>query len=141
MSEELKNKFRRAIEEAWNNGNTDAWAEVYAADYVHHRPPFADIEGLEAGKQDVVDTFTTFSDNEFTIHEIVMEGNTSVIRYTWRAKHPGQSSDIPNSSTGKEVTMMGCAVSHWANGKVIEEWEFSDYLGYNTQLGVIPPIE
>jgi predicted ester cyclase len=141
MSEELKNKFRRANEEAWNKGNTDAMDEVYAADFVYHRPPFADIEGLEAGKQDVVDTFKAWSDIEFTIHEIVMEGNTTVTRYTWRGKRLGQNPDLPNMIIGKEVILVGCAVSHWANGKVIEEWEFSDYLGYYTQLGVIPPIE
>lgn len=136
MSEELKNKFRRVNEEAWNKGNTDSMDEVYAADFIYHRPPFADIEGLEANKQDAADTFAAFSDIEFTIHEMVMEGNTTFTRFTWRAKHKGQY-----PSTSKEVTLVGCAVSHWANGKVIEEWEFSDYLGYYTQLGVIPPIE
>ena len=66
--------------------------ELYAVDYVHHRPPFADIKGLEAGKQDVADTFTAFSDIEFTIYEIVMEGNTTVTRFTWQAKRTGQIS-------------------------------------------------
>jgi predicted ester cyclase len=110
--------------------------ELYAADFVYHRPPFTDIKGLEAGKQYIADTFTAFSDIEFTIHEMVMEGNTTFTWFTWKAKHTGQS-----LSTSKEVTLVGCAVSHWANGKVIEEWEFSDYLGYYTQLGVIPPME
>ena len=27
-----------------------------------------------------------------------------------------------------------------ANGKVVEEWEYSDYLGFLMQLGVIPPL-
>jgi len=141
MSEVLKNKLRRAIEETWNKGNTDAWDELYSADFVCHRPPFADIEGLEANKQDVADTFTVFSDIEFTIHEMVIEGNTTVTRYTWRAKRTGQYPGLSNSPIGKEVILVGCAVNHWANGKVIDEWEFSDYLGYYTQLGVIPPIE
>jgi predicted ester cyclase len=136
MSEELKKEFRRVLEESWNKGNTDGMNELYAADFVYHRPPFADIKGLEAGKQDVADTFTAFSDIEFTIHEMVMEGNTTFTWFTWKAKHTGQY-----PSTSKEVILVGCAVSHWANGKVIEEWEFSDYLGYYTQLGVIPPIE
>jgi predicted ester cyclase len=141
MSEELKSKFRRSIEEAWNKGNTDTWDEFFAADFVCHRPPFTDIKGLEANKQDVANTFTVFSDIEFTIHEMVMEGNTTVTRYTWRAKRTGQYPGIPISPIGKEVIMIGCAVSHWENGKVIEEWEFSDYLGYYTHLGVIPPLE
>jgi len=55
-------------------------------------------------------------------------------------EHTGQSPTLPIPPTGVEVTLVGCNVSHWANGKIIEEWEFSDYLGLLTQLGVIPPL-
>ena len=140
MSEELKAKFRKAIEEGWNKGNLDAWDEFYAADYVHHRPPLEVFDSLEAEKQSVANTLKAFSNSEITIHEIVMEGNMSAWRWTWKAKHTGQSPSLPIPPTGKEVTLVGCNVSHWANGKVIEEWEFSDYLGFLMQLGVIPPL-
>ena len=140
MSEELKARFRRALEEGWNKGNLDAWDEVYAADYIHYRPPLAVFESLEAEKQDVANTLKAFSGSEITIHEIVMEGNTTATRWTWRARHTGQSPRLGIPPTGKEVTLVGCNVSHWANGKIIEEWEFSDYLGLLTQLGVIPPL-
>lgn len=69
-----------------------------------------------------------------------MEGNTTVMRFTWRAKHTGEYPYLPNPPTGKEVILEGCDVYHWANGKVIEVWEFSDYLGLFTQLGAIPPL-
>ena len=140
MSEELKAKFRKAIEAGWNKGNLDAWDEFYAADYVHHRPPLEVFDSLEAEKQSVANTLKAFSNSEITIHEIVMEGNMSAWRWTWQAKHTGQSPSLPIPPTGKEVTLVGCNVSHWANGKVIEEWEFSDYLGFLMQLGVIPPL-
>ena len=29
----------------------------------------------------------------------------------------------------------------WDNGKIIEEWEYGDYLGILQQLGVVPPLE
>ncbi len=140
MSEELKAKFQHALEEGWNKGNLDAWDEVYAANYVHHRPPLAVFESLEAEKQSVAKTLQAFSDSQITIHEIVVEGNTTATRWTWRAKHTGLSSSLQIPPTGKEVILVGCNVSHWANGKVIEEWEFSDYLGLLMQLGVIPPM-
>ena len=140
MSEELKAKFRKAIEAGWNKGNLDAWDEFYAADYVHHRPPLEVFDSLEVEKQSVANTLKAFSNSEITIHEIVMEGNMSAFRWTWLAKHTGQSPSLPIPPTGKEVTLVGCNVSHWANGKVIEEWEFSDYLGFLMQLGVIPPL-
>jgi predicted ester cyclase len=58
-----------------------------------------------------------------------MEGDTTAWWWTWRAKHTGQSPNLPIPATGKGVTLVGCNVSHWANGKIVEEWEYSDYLG------------
>ena len=52
--EDLETKIRWAGEEAWHKGNVDAFGEVYAEDYVWHRPPLPDIKGLEAAKQSVV---------------------------------------------------------------------------------------
>jgi predicted ester cyclase len=140
MSEELKTKLRRAIEEGWNKGNLDAWDEVYAADYVHNRPPLAVFRSLEDEKQSVAATLSAYSESHITIHEMVMEGDITMWRWTWQARHTGQSPDLPIPPTGKEVTLVGCNVSRWANGKVVEEWEYSDYLGFLMQLGVIPPL-
>ena len=47
-AEDLKARIRQAALEAWRDGNLDALDDVYAADYVFHRPPFADEQGLEA---------------------------------------------------------------------------------------------
>jgi len=140
MSEELGSKLRWALEEGWNKGNLDAWNKVYAADYVHHRPPFGDFESLEAEKQFVAGTLSAFTESQFTIHEMIAEGNTTVTRWTWRAKHTGQSPTLPFPPTGKQVTLVGCLVSRWGDGKIVEEWEYSDYLGFLQQLGVIPSL-
>jgi hypothetical protein len=43
-------------------------------------------------------------------------------------------------TTGKEVTLEGCVVIHVTNGKVTEEWEYSDDLGLLQQLGIVPPL-
>jgi hypothetical protein len=34
---------------------------------------------------------------------------------------------------------MGCNASRWANGKIVEGWEYSDHLGFLMQLVIIPP--
>lgn len=140
MAAELKAKFCRALEEGWNNGNLDAWDEFYAPDYVHHRPPLTVFDSLAAEKQDVANTLQAFTDSEITIHEILFDGNVSATRWTWRATHTGQSPTLPIPPTGKQVTLVGCNVSYWANGQVVEEWEYSDYLGLLMQLGVIPAL-
>jgi len=136
--EELKAKVRWAGEEAWLKGNLDALDQVYAADYIWHQPPFPDSKGLEVAKESVAGTRSGYSDIQIIYEEMVGEGNSLAYRYTWRAKHTGQSPTLPIPPTGKEVTLRGCVVVHVANGKVIEEFEYSDYLGFLQRLGVVP---
>lgn len=141
MLGELKAKFLRAFNDGGNNGNTDAMYELCDIGLVHHRPPFPVIESLEAEKQDIESTFKAFPDIVFTIQELVTEGSTAVMRWTWRAKHTGQEPDLHTPPTDSEVSMQGCSVFRLANGKIILEWEFADYLGFFTQLGAIPPFD
>jgi predicted ester cyclase len=57
-----------------------------------------------------------------------------------RMKHTGTSPSLPIPPTGKEVALQGCTVVHVKDGKVSEEWEYSDYLGFLQQLGVVSPL-
>ena len=138
--EELKSKIRWAGEEAWCKGNVDALNEVYARDYVYHRPPLADLQGLEEVKQKFLGTRDAYSDIEAEYDEMIAEGNSIAYRWTWKARHTGQSPTLPIPPTGKAVTLIGCTVVHIEDGKVIEEFEYADYLGILQQLGVVPPL-
>jgi hypothetical protein len=53
---------------------------------------------------------------------------------------PNIQGSRPADSTTARTHLVGCNVSHWTDGKVTEEWEYSDYLGLLMQLGVIPPL-
>jgi steroid delta-isomerase-like uncharacterized protein len=138
--EEFKSKILWAGEEAWLKGNVDCFDEVYAADYVWHRPPLPDLEGLEAAKQSVAGTRQAYSDIQVTYEEWVAEGDSIAYRWTWRARHTGQSPTLPIPPTDKEVLLRGCTVVHITDGKVVEEFEYADYLGFLQQLGVVPPL-
>jgi len=59
MSEDIKNKFLRVVDEAWNKGNLDALDELHSARYTEHHAPFPDVEGLDAFKQVVAGARTT----------------------------------------------------------------------------------
>ena len=141
MSEELKATIRRVNDEAWNKGNLDALDELYAADYVYHRPPFLDVEGLEAFKQYIADLRTAYADLQLTLDEIIVEGNTSTSRWTYRGTHKGRSPAFDIPPTGKQVTFTGCTVNHWVEGKIVEDWNSIGYLDLLQQLGfkIVPP--
>jgi predicted ester cyclase len=72
--------------------------------------------------------------------EVIIEGDAAVIRWTWEGTHSGVSPSLGIPPTGKRASMVGCSVFHFRNGKIVEQWEYSDTLGLPQQLGVIPAL-
>jgi predicted ester cyclase len=138
--EEMEAKIRWAGEEAWLRGNLDALDEVYAADYSWHRPPLPDVSGLEAVKESMAGMRSAYSGIQIAYDEMIAEAGRIAYRYTWQAVHTGVSPTLSIPPTGKEVTLVGCVVVHIVEGKIVQEYEHSDYLGFLQQLGVIPPL-
>ena len=139
-TEELKAAFRRVYDEAWHKGNMDVIDELHAVDYVRHQTAYPDVEGLEAYKQYVADVRTSYPDVQITIDEIIAEGNTTAARWTFRGTQTGQSPTTGAPPTGKQVTFTGCLMTHWVEGKIVEEWPNVDWLSLLQQLGVVPPL-
>jgi len=136
----LKGKIEWAGKEAWYSGNVDALDEIYAQDMVSRRSPFPDIEGLPAVKQFIAAGRQGYSDIEADYEEFIAEGSSIAYRYTIRMKHTGTSPSLPVPPTGKDLILGGCVVVHVKDGKIVEEIEYSDYLGLLQQLGVVPPL-
>jgi steroid delta-isomerase-like uncharacterized protein len=94
--------------------------------------------GKEANKQADAGTLAAFSDTRSTIDEMIVEGDTAVLRWTWEATHTGTSPSLPIPATGKRVSFAGISVYHFREGKIVEQWEYGDLLGMLQQLGVVP---
>jgi len=124
----------------WLKGNLEALDEVYGADCVLHSPPLPDVQGLEALKEHIAGICSAYSDVHLAYAETVAEGDRIAYRYTWRARHTGQSPTLPIPPTGNEVGMEKCVVVTIADGRIVEEFEYADYLGFLQQLGVVPPL-
>ncbi|MCJ7582556.1 MAG: ester cyclase [Candidatus Aminicenantes bacterium] len=139
--EELKAKVRQEIDEAWNNGSLDVLDEFYSADFVYHVPPQPDIVGLEAYKQFIIENRIAYPDLKLTIKEIIVEGDTLAMRWTYEGTQDGPSPTLGIPATGKHVTFSGCVVGHQVDGKIVETWNYVDWLGLLTQLGftITPP--
>lgn len=138
--EQLAAKIQHCGEEAWYRGNMNALDEVYAADYISHKPPFPDMIGLTAVKNSIAATRPAYTDIQATYSDWVLTEERVVYRYSMRMKHTGTSPSLPIPPTGKEVTLQGCVMVRVKNGKVVEEWEYSDYLGFLQHLGVVPAL-
>lgn len=119
-------------------GDLDAIYQYIADDYVFHRTPLPDAAGKEANRKGDEAMLTAFTNNRMTIHEIIVEGDTAAMHYTWQAVHTGVSPSLGIPPTGKEVKLSGCMIYHWKGDKIVEQWDYTDMLGLMQQLGLIP---
>ena len=129
---------RSTTEEIWRTGNASLIDEHMAPNYVLHKPPtgFApDREGLKA----IVHAMrSAFPDLRMTVEDVVAEGDKVVQRRRYEGTHKGELFGIPAS--GKSVSVSQITVSRVADGKFVEEWAETDFLGMLQQLGVVPAM-
>jgi predicted ester cyclase len=139
--EEHKVSARRIIDEAGNKGNLEVLDDLYAADVVHHRPPFENRDGLVAFKQYIADTRMAYPDLHVTIDALTAEGQIMVIQWTFCGTFTGRSLITGAANTGTPMTFTGCTIAHQVGHHTVESWEYADYLGLMQQLGMISPPE
>jgi steroid delta-isomerase-like uncharacterized protein len=126
--------------EEFNKGNLDPADEVFAKDFIYHRPPAPDIVGVTAWKEMVTDLRNLLPDFKETVDQLIIEGDKAVVRLTFQGTHTGQSKNFPFPPTGKKAVWTGCSVMYVKGDKVFEVWEYPDSLGFLQQLGVIPSM-
>ena len=57
---------------------------------------------------------------------------------TYRGTHKGEFFGV--SATNREVTARTIGIVRIADGKIVEEWENMDEMGFMQQLGVMPTL-
>ncbi len=136
-TEENKAIVRRLLEEGFNQRNLALFDELYAPNFVYHLGSTT-IEGVEAFKQFTLMNIASVPDLHFAIEDQVAEGDTVVTRWIVSGTHKGDLMGVP--PTGKQATVTGIGINHFANGKIVENWANMDMLGLLQQLGVVPPM-
>jgi steroid delta-isomerase-like uncharacterized protein len=140
MSEENKEKARRFLEEAFNEGNLGVVDEIFASDYVLHDPASPEeVSGPEGIKQFVQMYRSAFPDTHITVEDQIAEGDEVVTRWTGRGTHQGALFGVAPS--GNQVELSGITISRFEGGKFVEDWTNSDTLGLMQQIGAVPSPE
>ncbi len=139
MSVERNKALVRRLVEAWNTRNWAVFDEVMAPDYVDHYALPGLKPGREAYKEAQISTTNAFPDFQFTIEDMIAEGDKVVVRLTFSGTHRGEFAGI--APTGKRVTYTHIRILRVVRGKFVEDWGFSDRLGALQQLGAFPPIK
>ncbi len=135
--EENKALIRRGTE-ILNRGNVTEISttldELFVPDFVRHDPA-GGFRSREDYKQFLFSLLAALP-GQFTIEDLIAEGDKVVLRYTFHGTHQGQWRGLP--PTGKPVTFTGIFIYRILDGKIVEGWENADALGLVQQLGLIP---
>ncbi len=136
-AEESKAIVARVWEEFFIQGNLDKADEFFAPDYVNHDPAAPeDRHGPEELRQFLSIYHNAFPDMQFTIEDVITEGDEVVVRWTVRGTHQGEFMGIP--PTNNRVTLTGMSIERVSGDKIVETWDSYDAMGLMQQLGVIP---
>src|SRR5215212_9017108 len=130
--EENKARFRRYLEEAWNQSNLEVVDEVFDR-YISHQPDGSVLErGPEDVKRFVGEFRSAFPDLRLSSEAQIAEGDRVVSHGTIRGTHQGEFRGM--APTGEEMAIEGMAVFRFSEeGKVVESWDSYDQLSLMRQ--------
>lgn len=78
-----------------------------------------------------------FPDKHFTIEDVIAEGDKVALRWTIRGTHLGEFWTPAGTAapTDKPITLTSTAIYRVADGRIVEEWPWHDWLRLVQQLG------
>lgn len=107
-----KELVRRVID-AFNDNDFDAMAEIHSSDVVLHQNG-EDLHGYDA-IEEAMGEFLAESDAEFTLEDLIGEGDTVAGRYT-----------ITATQAGQDVEVSTLCLVRVADGEIVEVWVHSN---------------
>jgi steroid delta-isomerase-like uncharacterized protein len=121
--------------EASSKGDFETLKEMGTPEYLWYLPsnstkPISRDEAIEKAKR----LHSAFPDINFSIEELIAVGDKVICRYIMRGTHQGEFAGIP--ATGNKVEISGIIISRIENGKIVEEREEWDMLGFMQQIGM-----
>jgi steroid delta-isomerase-like uncharacterized protein len=113
---------RRVFDEVLNGRNLDLLDELAAPDYIEHSPLPGQGTGIEGIRDRYTALFDAF-DFEFSVDDVIAEGDKVVLRWTQTGTHVGPIFGMPATHRSSRTTG-------------IEIWRVEN--GQFMQLGLIP---
>ncbi len=127
---ERDTQVRNFVREVWNGRNYEAAADLYGENYVNvfGTGPSARVEPIRH-------YHAAFPDLHLDVEELIVAGDTVVIRLTFRGTDTGGYLGRP--PTGRAAEEWVVDIMHFEGDRVVSEWIGADKLGLFIQLGVL----
>jgi steroid delta-isomerase-like uncharacterized protein len=94
------------------------------------------LQGPDGYQQIIAMMRAGFPDIQWTLEELITEGDRVAARFTMRGTHLGSFLGVPPS--GKTIEVKAVNFYRFANGQIVEEHGQPDLLGLLQQIGAIP---
>ncbi|MGV3560080.1 ester cyclase [Larkinella arboricola] len=130
-AEQNKTTVRRLYEEIIRFGKLEQLENIVDDEFTGIGPG----KGAAAFAEAVRELRQGFPDLEWTVHDVLAEGDKVAIRWSWKGTHRGLFRGFPAS--GKTVTNDANVIYQFRGNKIIRSWLQSDRLGVLQQIGVI----
>jgi predicted ester cyclase len=115
---------RHAIEQVCSGRMPGDLERCYAPSFVDHVNS-KQFLGHEGARQSVALYQRIFDDLSFTAEQQVSEGDRVATHWTLRGTHRGRS-----------VVLSGITISRFEDGRIVEEWSYSNSMEIVKQIGV-----
>jgi len=136
VEEQNKELIRNYLEEL-DKGNAEILRKVYAPDATYYFPSgIAEPMTIEQEIEQVKMFHAGIPDLVHEIEEIMATGDKIIVRFVARGTHTGDlGMGIP--PTGNKVEVSSIVIFRIENGRVVEERQDADMLGFMQQLGMV----
>jgi steroid delta-isomerase-like uncharacterized protein len=124
---------RAAFFDYLNHRDFKRFEEIHTKDFVKHDNN-SPAENLSEEMQDAKGQFDSSSDLTFTENWMIAEGDKVAVCFTAKGTHDGAFQGVP--ATGKHYELAAMTVWRFVDGKIAEEWLFSNGLDLYRQLGL-----
>ncbi|QGZ93592.1 ester cyclase [Terricaulis silvestris] len=111
--------------------------ELVAPDASFHVPGRSEPVLGPAGYLEIIGMMRSgFPDIQWTLEEMIAEGDKAAARFTMRGTHRGAFSGVP--ATGKPIAVQAMNIYRFAKGLIVEERGQPDLLELLKQIGAAP---
>lgn len=129
---DIKEVACRVLEEVFPADDEAALATLVSDEFVNHTAPPGTPPGLGSVSYFMHLLNKAFTDQRWTIHQVIAEGDTVVIHCTHSGLHTGEFFGLP--ATGRRFAYRQMHMIRIADGKSVEQWEVRDDASLMRQL-------
>jgi predicted ester cyclase len=123
---------RRVLEEVFPANDETALRELMDDGFVNHEAPPGTPPGLGSVTMFMNMLFRAFSDQRWTVEQVIAEGDLVAIHCIHSGRHTGDFFGLP--ATGRQFAYKQMHMIKMRNGKGVEHWAVRDDAGLMRQL-------